>query len=226
MAISWRSFSTHDFQSETVQEVMQTTEAKDTLRGHEAFLQDLGRIASPTYRPTMNDILLARSETTRLGTERLRIEGLDCELHDIGGQWSEQRKGMDCFNDVDAVIFVAALSDFDQTTTSTIDGGETETNRMAEALEMFKSTCHCRAFKNTTLVLYLTKKDVFSEKIMDSDIQRQEPFQDYDGPRREYHLGASYFIEKFESYFGDYYGNPEKLVLRIVCATDTVNGEC
>ena len=47
--------------------------------------------------------------------ERYRIDGIDFEMYDVGGQRSERRKWIDCFDNVDAVIFVAALSEYDQT---------------------------------------------------------------------------------------------------------------
>ena len=44
------------------------------IDGHKDFLQDLPRIASPTYRPTTQDVLLARVKTTQVIMERYRIE--------------------------------------------------------------------------------------------------------------------------------------------------------
>merc|ERR1712238_385273 len=64
---------------------------------HKEYLQDLSRIASPDYIPTHQDILMARIRTTQITTERYRIDGIVYELHDVGGQRSERRKWICCF---------------------------------------------------------------------------------------------------------------------------------
>ena len=56
------------------------------------------------------------------------------QIFDVGGQRSERRKWLHCFDDVKAVLFIAALSEYDMTLTE--DG---TTNRMEESLNLFPS---------------------------------------------------------------------------------------
>jgi guanine nucleotide-binding protein G(o) subunit alpha len=190
----------------------------NVIDGHKEYLQDLARIAAPTFRPTTQDILLGRIKTTQVVMERYRIDGIEFEMYDVGGQRSERRKWIDCFDQVDAVIFVAALSEYDQTLAES-----KRTNRMTEALDLFRSVCNNRAFANTSIMLFLNKKDVFAEKIMYTDIAAQKPFADYAGPPREFNSGVLYFIQKFKDCLIDDDFNDS--FIHVTCATDTNNME-
>jgi guanine nucleotide-binding protein G(o) subunit alpha len=201
-----------------MKEVWTKRAASNVIDGHKDFLQDLNRIASSKFIPTQQDILLARVKTTQVVMERYRIDGIDFEMYDVGGQRSERRKWIDCFESVDAVIFVAALSEYDQSLAEA-----RRTNRMLEALELFKSICNNRAFANTSIMLFLNKKDVFAEKILYSDIAAQKPFADYAGPPHDFNSGVLYFIQKFKECLIDIDFNDS--FIHVTCATDTNNME-
>ena len=74
----------------------------------------LAEIALPGYMPTMNDILHSRGRTTGIVEERYVIDSHTFVLFDVGGQRNERKKWIHCFDGVNAVIFVAALSEYDQ----------------------------------------------------------------------------------------------------------------
>jgi len=206
------------WQSNTMKEVWSKRAAVNVIDSHKEYLNDLTRIAAPAYKPTAQDILLARVRTTQVVMERYRIDGIDFEMYDVGGQRSERRKWIDCFDHVDAVIFVAALSEYDQTLAEA-----KRTNRMVEALELFRSVCNNRAFANTSIMLFLNKKDIFAEKIMYSDIAAQRPFSDYAGPPKDFDHGVLYFIQKFKDCLIDDEFNDS--FIHVTCATDTNNME-
>jgi hypothetical protein len=42
------------------------------------------------------------------------IDGTIFEMYDVGGQRNERKKWIHCFDSVTAIIFVAALSEYDQ----------------------------------------------------------------------------------------------------------------
>jgi signal recognition particle receptor subunit beta len=190
----------------------------NVIDGHKEFLQDVSRIASANFKPTTQDVLLARVKTTQVVMERYRIDGIEFEMYDVGGQRSERRKWIDCFENVDAVIFVAALSEYDQSLAEA-----KRTNRMVEALDLFRSVCNNRAFANTSIMLFLNKKDIFAEKLMYSDIVAQKPFSDYPGPTKDFNNGVLYFIQKFKDCLIDDDFNDS--FIHVTCATDTNNSK-
>lgn len=188
------------------------------IDSHKVYLDDLTRISSPEFRPTNKDILLARIRTTQISTEKYTIEGTPFEIVDVGGQRSERRKWIDCFDEVDAVIFVAALSEYDQNLAE-----QKRTNRMVEAITLFESVVNNGTFSNTSIMLFLNKKDLFREKILTSDIVAQKPFSDYIGPPRDFDSGVQYFIEKFKECLVD--DEFSENFIHVTCATDTKNME-
>ncbi|KAL7535693.1 hypothetical protein ACHAXR_012397 [Thalassiosira sp. AJA248-18] len=206
------------WQSNTMKQVWAKRSAVNIIDSHKEYLNDIPRIASPEYKPTTQDVLIARVRTTQVVMEKYRIDGIDFEMYDVGGQRSERRKWIDCFDQVTAVIFVAALSEYDQTLAEA-----KRTNRMVEALELFRSVCNNRAFSNTSIMLFLNKKDIFAEKILYSDIAAQRPFCDYAGPTKDFDHGVLYFIQKFKDCLIDDEFNDS--FIHVTCATDTNNME-
>ncbi|KAG9133463.1 hypothetical protein Leryth_013272 [Lithospermum erythrorhizon] len=117
------------------------------LRGNELqvpdcanyFMENLHRLADENYIPTKDDVLHARVRTT--GVVEIQFSpvgenkksGEVYRLFDVGGQRNERRKWIHLFEGVTAVIFCAALSEYDQTLFE--DGNK---NRMSEAMELFE----------------------------------------------------------------------------------------
>jgi hypothetical protein len=79
---------------------------------------------------------------------------------DVGGQRSERRKWIHCFQDVTAIIFFAALSEYDLKLSE-----DDSTNRMSETLKLFKDIANYKLFTDTAIVLFLNKYDLFERKI-------------------------------------------------------------
>ena len=95
-------------------------------------------------------------------------------MFDVGGQRSERKKWIHCFENVTSVIFLAAISEYDQVLI------EDETvNRMQEALTLFDSICNSKWFTSTSMILFLNKVDLFKEKLTKSPLS--DYFPDYTG---------------------------------------------
>ncbi|XP_015279040.1 PREDICTED: guanine nucleotide-binding protein G(k) subunit alpha, partial [Gekko japonicus] len=86
-------------------------------------------------------------------------------MFDVGGQRSERKKWIHCFEGVTAIIFCVALSDYDL-----VLAEDEEMNRMHESMKLFDSICNNKWFTDTSIILFLNKKDLFEEKIRRSPL--------------------------------------------------------
>lgn len=174
------------------------------------FLDKVEEVASPEFSPSEQDVLRARVRTTGIVENDFKIDGNQFKILDVGGQRSERKKWIHCFSDVTAVIFVAAISEYDQVLF------EDETvNRMDEALNLFEEICNSRFFETTSLILMLNKRDLFAQKLM--TVPLTVGFPDYDGDG-SYEDACAFVTELFEARKRD-----EKKVIypHVTCATDT-----
>ena len=87
-------------------------------------------------------------------------KGLHFKMFDVGGQRSERKKWIHCFEGVTAIIFCVALSGYDL-----VLAEDEEMNRMMESMKLFDSICNNKWFVETSIILFLNKKDLFEQKI-------------------------------------------------------------
>lgn len=78
------------------------------------FFQNLDRICDPEYIPSEADILRTRVKSTGITETRFNMDMLSIKMFDVGGQRSERRKWIHCFDGVTSVIFTVALNEYDQ----------------------------------------------------------------------------------------------------------------
>lgn len=80
----------------------------------ESFNNSIDRISAPEWIPSDQDILRVRLRTTGISEVLFDMGRITWSMIDMGGQRSERKKWIHCFEDVDCLIFVAALSGYDQ----------------------------------------------------------------------------------------------------------------
>jgi len=182
------------------------------LDAAEYLFENLDRISKSDYSPSRDDILRARLRTSGIVQRTFAIGGVDFQFLDVGGQRNERRKWIHCFENVTAVIFVTAVSEFDQMLY------EDETvNRLAESIKVFSSIVNNKYFQQSTIVLFLNKTDLFKEKMSAKALK--ECFQDYDGDG-SYEDGIDFIKGKFLEVNGD---DTRLIFPHPTCATDTTN---
>ncbi|CAG8466785.1 22994_t:CDS:2 [Racocetra persica] len=103
------------------------------------YFDSIDRISQTDYFPTNQDVLRSRVKTTGITETTFFIGELTYRMFDVGGQRSERKKWIHCFENVTAIVFLVAISEYDQLLL------EDETvNRMQEALTLFDSICNSR----------------------------------------------------------------------------------
>jgi len=176
------------------------------------YFDRIDEISSEGYIPSQGDVLRSRIRTTGIVENDFAIEGNKFKMFDVGGQRNERKKWIHCFENVTAVLFVAAISAYDQT----LYEDET-TNRMVEALNLFEEICNSRWFRDTSMVLFLNKSDLFQRKIL--KVPLNVCFPEYDGDNSYEHT-TGYLIQQFEARNR----NQDKTIYtHITCATNTDN---
>jgi len=80
----------------------------------ESFYNSIDRISAPDWLPDDQDILRVRLRTTGISEIFFDMDHITWSMIDVGGQRSERKKWIHCFENVDCLIFVAALSGYDQ----------------------------------------------------------------------------------------------------------------
>jgi guanine nucleotide-binding protein G(i) subunit alpha len=177
------------------------------------FFDQVEQVAHPQYVPSEQDVLRSRVRTTGIVENEFKIEGNLFKMFDVGGQRNERKKWIHCFSEVTAVLFVAALSEYDMVLFE-----DENTNRMDEALNLFDEICNSRWFKKTSMILMLNKRDLFAEKIKHVPLTVWDP--DYPDAN-EFEPASQYIQAAFESKNKEH--ATKKIYTHITCATDTNN---
>ena len=79
-----------------------------------SFFESLDRLFVPNYMPTDQDILRSRLKSTGISETLFDLGALTYRMFDVGGQRSERKKWIHCFENVTALLFLVAISGYDQ----------------------------------------------------------------------------------------------------------------
>ncbi|KAH0628245.1 hypothetical protein JD844_009138, partial [Phrynosoma platyrhinos] len=177
------------------------------------YLNDLDRIADSGYLPTQQDVLRVRVPTTGIIEYPFDLQSVIFRMVDVGGQRSERRKWIHCFENVTSIMFLVALSEYDQVLVESDNE-----NRMEESKALFRTIITYPWFQNSSVILFLNKKDLLEEKIMYSHLV--DYFPEYDGPQRDAQAAREFILKMFV----DLNPESEKIIYsHFTCATDTEN---
>uniref|UniRef100_A0A8C8RTS6 Guanine nucleotide-binding protein subunit alpha n=1 Tax=Pelusios castaneus TaxID=367368 RepID=A0A8C8RTS6_9SAUR len=179
------------------------------------FLSSLERIAEDCYVPTAQDVLRSRVPTTGIREYCFSMEKIILRIVDVGGQKSERRKWIHCFENIIALIYLASLSEYDQCLE---ENGEE--NRMKESLALFRTILELPWFQSVSVILFLNKTDILEEKIIDSDLATH--FPSFPGPKRDAEAAKKFILDMYVDIYKNS-SNSRCLYHHYTCATDTQN---
>ncbi|KII91425.1 hypothetical protein PLICRDRAFT_507933 [Plicaturopsis crispa FD-325 SS-3] len=126
------------------------------------FLDDLKRIANADYEPSDDDVVRARLRTMGVVEHRLRFEqaGYEWRLYDVGGSRTQRAAWLPFFENVNAVIFLAPISCFNERLAE-----DSRVNRLEDSFLLWKSVCSSKLLAKATMVIFLNKCDLLDRKL-------------------------------------------------------------
>ncbi|KAF2730853.1 G-alpha-domain-containing protein [Polyplosphaeria fusca] len=134
------------------------------------LLQNTVSIVSRTYTPTVPAIIDANLNPDFFACSQIRINMHNATVRNSDAHIVKTReKGwLARYTDTQAVIFVAAVSDYDVVSPS----GK---NRLDEAADLFGEVLNEEAFRNVPILLVLNRVDVFRKKIAKAPLGAHMP---------------------------------------------------
>ncbi|CAG2102418.1 unnamed protein product [Medioppia subpectinata] len=180
------------------------------------YFDDIDRLSADNYTPTREDILRVRIPTTGINEYTFELSSVRFRVVDVGGQRSERRKWIHCFENVTSIIFLAALNEYDQRLYEC--NHNYSQNRMEESQALFHTIITCKWFFESSFILFLNKTDLFDEKIILSDLV--DYFAQYDGPAKDSLSARDFILRMYLSL------NPfihKYIFSHFTCVTDTEN---
>lgn len=125
-------------------------------------MRDYPQWGGAGWVPDEDDCVRSRARTNGITKVDLFIDRRKYTIIDVGGQRAERRKWLDNngnLGKISLVVFVSSLAEYNQSLFE-----ERPKNRLEESLDLFTECINSDWLKNTPVVLYLNKRDVFDRK--------------------------------------------------------------
>jgi len=160
--------------SEDIIELWNDPTVKMLLKAQKVRLEDMGgffldsieRVTALRYVPTDDDILRVRPKTLGISEHRFTLEAgsmlsHDWRIFDVGGARSLRAAWAPYFdNNLDAIIFLAPTSGFDEVLLE-----DPSVNKLEDSILLWKHIISHPLLQNTQIVLFLNKCDLLRNKL-------------------------------------------------------------
>ncbi|KAJ8508763.1 hypothetical protein ONZ45_g9004 [Pleurotus djamor] len=186
------------------------------------YLNDLERVTSLRYMPSDDDVLKARLKTVGVSEYKFEMEvpagrdsGTEWRIVDVGGSRSQRPTWVPFFDDVDAIIFLAPISGFDQ-----VLAEDKTVNRLEDSVLLWKAVCTNKLLANVDLVLFLNKCDILETKL-NAGIRLAKYVRSYGDRVNDLDTVSKYLRSKFSAIHREYSPSPRKFYAFCTSVTDT-----
>ncbi|GAA5821134.1 hypothetical protein JCM10212_006432 [Sporobolomyces blumeae] len=179
----------------------------------EYFFDAIPRTSAVNYLPTDEDILHTRVQNTGIVEENFFLEGTKVVVIDVGGQRSERKKWIHCFEDVQLLLFVASISEYDQYLFE-----DESQPRLTETLALWEGIASSPWFRKTPIVLFLNKTDILEAKVAANPQSIPKFLPLYTGSPSDVHSIKMYLLSRFKALHRH---RDRTLYTHFTCATDT-----
>ncbi|KAG6853545.1 hypothetical protein C0991_003336 [Blastosporella zonata] len=194
------------------------------------FLNDLERIATRHYEPTDDDVVRCRLRT--LGIQEYKIEfdqsnsllgsvglngnfGQEWNIYDVGGARTQRNAWLPYFEGVNAIIFLAPISCFDERLHE-----DPNVNRLEDSFLLWRAICTSKILSKSTIILFLNKCDILRKKIK-SGVQVNMFLPSYGDRPNDAVTVLKYLKEKFKDVLRQQSPEPRVSYYYATSVTDT-----
>ncbi|CAM9183788.1 unnamed protein product [Chrysoparadoxa australica] len=154
------------------------------------YFEHCERFAAPGFEPNEEDLIMARVRTSGVLVTQLDEDPYKFSVVDVGGQQSERRKWIHCFDNVKAIVYLVNLGGYNKVLFE-----DYSMNRMHESLKLFEEVAKNELFKDTPFYVIFNKKDIFEQEIKHTPLN--VCFPDYEGAPQDVHTAISHVEKQF-----------------------------
>ncbi|KAG7100017.1 hypothetical protein E1B28_001804 [Marasmius oreades] len=201
---------------------MQLAEKKIRLQESAGFyLDEIPRVTAKKYIPTDADVLKARLKTMGVLEYPFLIangahRGVKWKIYDVGGARNQRHAWAPYFESVNAIIFLAPISVFDQ-----VLDEDRRVNRLEDSLLLWKGVVQNKLLANVSIVLFLNKCDLLRAKL-EAGVRLADHMITYGNRPNTYDSVSKYMRNKFSIIHESYTPNKQReLYPHFTSVTDT-----
>ncbi|TFK74544.1 G-alpha-domain-containing protein [Pluteus cervinus] len=184
------------------------------------FLDDVDRLASSDYEPSDFDVVRARLKTNGVQEYHFKLDkDHDWIFYDFCGSRSYRSAWVPYFDDVQAIIFLAPLSPFDEYE-QLPDGSHV--NRLHDSFQMWRSICSSKLLAHVQLILFLNKCDQLKRRLK-HNVMVKEHIQSFKDRSNDYKTVSNYFRSYFKEIQRKCSPAPREFFAHFTTAVDTAS---